>query len=131
MGRPSLMTTEGMRMLPDLHGVTYGSMRRICDQLGVTVSSAILPHGLNGLYREADQRILIDRTMTYRQKRCTLAHELMHWKYGDQSCGIPYEERRARKNTALALIDSAEYANAEAIYEGNTALIMDALEVTR
>lgn len=126
-------TVGGTRQVPDLHGVTYGAMRWIAADLGVTVSSALLPHGITGLYRESDQRIVIDRSMTYRQKRCTLAHELMHWKHGDVSCSIGCScrnEHRARMATAIALIDVDEYATVERMYEGQFCLIADALDVT-
>ncbi|MCX8646280.1 hypothetical protein J3T92_06630, partial [Bifidobacterium sp. B4081] len=29
--------------------------------------------------------ILIDRSMTYTQKRCTLVHELIHWQHADNT----------------------------------------------
>lgn len=124
----------GIRRLPDLHGVTYGEMRWIADSLGVRVSSARLPKGMSGLYREADQRILLELNMTYRQKRCALAHELMHWKRGDQTCSTCEscrQERRARRDTALALIDPVDYATAENVCDGDPSAIAEELEVTK
>ena len=124
----------GIRRLPDLHGVTYSEMRWIADSLGIRVSSARLPKGMSGLYREADQRILLELNMTYRQKRCALAHELMHWRRGDQTCSTCEscrQERRARRDTALALIDPVDYATAENVCDGDPSAIAEELEVTK
>ena len=124
----------GIRRLPDLHGVTYGEMRWIADSLGVRVSSARLPKGMSGLYRDADQRILLELNMTYTQKRCALAHELMHWRRGDQTCSTCEscrQERRARRDTALALIDPVDYATAENVCDGDPSAIAEELEVTK
>ena len=124
----------GIRRLPDLHGVNYSEMRWIADSLGIRVSSARLPHGLSGLYRDADQRILLELNMTYTQKRCALAHELMHWRRGDQTCSTCEscrQERRARRDTALALIDPVDYATAENVCDGDPSAIAEELEVTK
>lgn len=72
--------------------------------------------------------------MTYRQKRCALAHELMHWRRGDQTCSTCEscrQERRARRDTALALIDPVDYATAENVCDGDPSAIADELEVTK
>ena len=124
----------GIRRLPDLHGVNYSDMRWIADSLGIRVSSARLPRGLSGLYRETDQRILLELNMTYTQKRCALAHELMHWRRGDQTCSTCEscrQERRARRDTALALIDPVDYATAESVCDGDPSAIAEELEVTK
>ncbi len=124
----------GIRRLPDLHGVNYSEMRWIADSLGIRVSSANLPKGTNGLYRDTDQRILLELNMTYRQKRCALAHELMHWRRGDQTCSTREscrQERRARRDTAIALIDPVDYATAENVCDGDPSAIAEELEVTK
>ena len=124
----------GIRRLPDLHGVNYSEMRWIADSLGIRVSSANLPKGTSGLYRDTDQRILLELNMTYRQKRCALAHELMHWRRGDQTCSTCEscrQERRARRDTALALIDPVDYATAESVCDGDPSAIAEELEVTK
>ena len=75
--------------LPDLpidRRMTYGAMRRAIIGLPVTVSSAILPDGLWGCYDDENRVILIDRRLTYTAKRCTLVHELLHWRHGDTGC---------------------------------------------
>ena len=102
--------------------------------LPVTVSSAILPDGLWGCYDAATEVILIDRRLTYTAKRCTLVHELLHWRHGDTSCdrvAQSREEHRARRETALTLIDPLRYGMLEQMYEGNSWNISQELEVTQ
>lgn len=120
-------------MLPELSTLTYGQMRRAADELGVTVSSAILPDGLAGVYDDETGMILIDRRMTYRQKRCALAHELVHWQHGDTSCNPTQRcrtEARTRRETAMRLVNPVAYASAEGLYEGDVYQMADELEVT-
>ena len=122
--------------LPDLpidRRMTYGAMRRAITGLPVTVSSAILPDGLWGCYDSENRVILIDRRLTYAAKRCTLVHELLHWWHGDTGCSNDSSklERRARRETALTLIDPLRYGMLEQMYEGNSWNISQELEVTQ
>lgn len=78
--------TTSLPDLPISRDMTYGAMRRAIVGLPVTVSSAILPNGLWGCYDNETRVILIDRRLTYTAKRCTLVHELLHWKHGDTGC---------------------------------------------
>lgn len=113
--------------------MTYGQMRWTADALGVTVSSAILPPGFAGVYDDETETILIDRRMTYRQKRCALVHELVHWKHGDIACTPKLKsknESRTRIETARMLIHPETYATAERIYDADPFSIADELEVT-
>lgn len=121
--------------LPDLpidRRMTYGAMRRAIVGLPVTVSSAILPDGLWGCYDATTGVILIDRRLTYTAKRYTLVHELLHWKYGDDGCSNDRsrQERRARTQTALTLVDPAELALLEHMYDDDLWSIADELNVT-
>lgn len=121
--------------LPDLpidRRMTYGAMRRAIIGLPVTVSSAILPDGLWGCYDAENHVILIDRRLTYAAKRCTLVHELLHWRHGDTGCSNNSSklERRARRQTARLLIDPAELALAERMYDDDLWSIADELNVT-
>lgn len=121
--------------LPDLpidRRMTYGAMRRAIVGLPVTVSSAILPDGLWGCYDASNSVILIDRRLTYTAKRCVLTHELLHWKHGDDGCANDRsrQERRTRTQTALLLIDPAELALAERMYDDDLWSIADELNVT-
>lgn len=99
--------------------MTYGAMRRAIIDLPVTVSSAILPDGLWGCYDNENHVILIDRRLTYSAKRCTLVHELLHWRHGDTGCANDSSklERRARTQTALTLVNPTELALLERMYE--------------
>lgn len=122
--------------LPDLpidRRMTYGAMRRAIVGLPVTVSSAILPNGLWGCYDNENRVILIDRRLTYAAKRCTLVHELLHWRHGDTGCSNDSSklERRARRETALTLIDPLRYGTLKQMYEGNSWNISQELEVTQ
>lgn len=132
MERRGRITTS----LPDLtidRRMTYGAMRRAIIGLPVTVSSAILPDGLWGCYDAENHVILIDRRLTYAAKRCTLVHELLHWRHGDTGCSNDSSklERRARRETALTLIDPLRYGMLEQMYEGNSWNISQELEVTQ
>lgn len=120
--------------LPDLpidRRMTYGAMRRAIIGLPVTVSSAILPDGLWGCYDAPNSVILIDRRLTYTAKRCVLTHELLHWKHGDDGCANDRskQERRCRTQTALLLVNPAELALLERMYEYEWQ-IADELNVT-
>ena len=121
--------------LPDLpidRRMTYGAMRRAIIGLPVTASSAILPDGLWGCYDASNSVILIDRRLTYTAKRCVLTHELLHWKHGDDGCANDRsrQERRTRTQTALLLIDPAELALAERMYDDDLWSIADELNGT-
>lgn len=120
--------------LPDLpidRRMTYGAMRRAIIGLPVTVSSAILPDGLWGCYDDENRVILIDRRLTYTAKRCTLAHELLHWRHGDTGCSNnrSKQERRCRTQTALLLVNPTELALLERMYEYEWQ-IADELDIT-
>ena len=102
-------------------------------QLGVRVEERRLPSGLCGFYYEPARLIVLDESMPDFQRRCTLCHELVHARYHDTGCGTPYgvkAERRARRQTALRLIDPVEYASAEALCEGDAYRIACELDVT-
>ena len=101
--------------------------------LGVRVEERRLPSGLCGFYYEPARLIVLDESMPDFQRRCTLCHELVHARYHDSGCGTPYgakAERRARRETALRLINPVEYASAEAICDGDAYRIACELDVT-
>lgn len=113
--------------------MTYGQMRRYADTLNISVSSRVLPKGVNGIYSRDLQVIVIDRRLTYRQKRCALMHELMHWRHQDQACDLRYSKRdetRTRRETASALIDLREYRLAEVEFDGLGECMAEELDVT-
>lgn len=114
--------------------MSYGDMRRYADTLGVTVCSDKLPGDEQGRYVRELNIIIIDRYMSYRVKRCALAHELIHWHHGDSSCNSitrSRQEHRARRTTASTLILTYEYAQAETEYDGDIYHMALELDVTK
>lgn len=88
---------------------------------------------LDGVYCLSTNTVLIDRRITYTRKRCALVHELVHWRHGDDTthgCLGGKNERRCRRETAMLLINSAEYALAERMYDGNPYQMAAELNVT-
>ncbi|ROT86973.1 ImmA/IrrE family metallo-endopeptidase [Bifidobacterium mongoliense] len=122
--------------VPDLKiapHMSYGQLRRYADSLGVEVCSRNLPGDYDGFYHAGTGMIIVDRAMTYTQKRCTLTHELVHWSHGDDTCnGImgARMEQRTRRETATLLIPQLEYATLENIYDGEAYLMAVELNVT-
>lgn len=113
---------------------TYGALRGLADRLGINVRSRPLPDELCGYYVRRLNLIVIDRTMTYREKRCTLVHELCHWRWSDEFKGLSVDdklERRTKRETAAILVNESEYRQAEGEYDGNDRLIAVELDVTR
>lgn len=90
------------------------------------------PQAGRALSQGADT-ILIDRRITYTRKRCALVHELVHWQHGDDTsngCRGGKLEQRCRRETAILLINPAEYALAERMYDGNPYQMAAELNVT-
>jgi hypothetical protein len=113
--------------------MTYGQIRQYADSLPVDICSARLPEKVQGIFNGMLGMIIVDRAMTYTQKRCTLTHELVHWSHGDDTCnGImgARMERRTRRETAALLVSPTDYALAETMYEGDVAHIAIELDVT-
>lgn len=101
-------------------------------RLGVKVRERELSPGRCGCYYEPTRLIIIDETLPDFARRCTLAHELAHARHHDRGCDPngSKAERRARRETVLRLINPTEYAIAEQMYEGDSLLIAQALDVT-
>lgn len=121
--------------LPISPRMSYGQMRMALYQAApdLHVASARLPGKLDGIYCLSTNTVLIDRRITYTRKRCTLVHELVHWRHGDDTtsgCMGGKMERRCRRETAILLIDPAEYALAERMYDGDPYQMAAELNVT-
>lgn len=121
--------------LPLSPRMSYGQMRMALYDVApdLHVASAWLPGKLDGIYCLATNTVLIDRRITYTRKRCALVHELVHWQHGDDTsngCRGGKKERRCRRETAMLLINSAEYALAERMYDGNPYQMAAELNVT-
>ena len=101
-------------------------------RLGVKVRERELSPGRCGCYYEPTRLIIIDETLPDFARRCKLAHELAHARHHDRGCDPngSKAERRARRETVLRLINPTEYAIAEQMYEGDSFLIAQALDVT-
>ncbi len=86
--------------------------------------------GRGGQWSARHSCIWLDPSLTDREARSLLAHELGHAHYGDTGPQPPHIEARAWRWAAGLLISRAEYALAERIHEQDTAAIADALDVT-
>ena len=110
----------------------YEDLLAEASRLGVKVRERELSPGRCGCYYEPTRLIIIDETLPDFARRYTLAHELAHARHHDRGCDPngSKAERRARRETALRLINPTEYAIAEQMYEGDSYLIAQALDVT-
>lgn len=99
------------------------------DHMGIQVREKCIADDLNALYDDRKHIIYLSVGLNDRQKRCALAHELIHAEHHDTGRD-PKSEWRARKETALWLIDPLDYASAERVYDGNTYAIAVQLDVT-
>ena len=110
----------------------YEDLLAEASRLGVKVRERELSPGRCGCYYEPTRLIIIAETLPDFARRCTLAHELAHARHHDRGCDPngSKAERRARRETALRLINPTEYAIAEQMYEGDSYLIAQALDVT-
>ncbi len=103
---------------------------RMAEQQHITIIDLPLPGMTSGLYDEKTRTIILSTGLNSRQKRCTLAHELNHATHHDTGRD-PKTEYRARKQTALQLIDPLDYITAENMYENNLFAIATYLDVTQ
>lgn len=97
------------------------------------VEEHALESGLCGFWYAPWRLIVLDDRLTPTQRRCTLCHELVHAKYDDPACDGPDGgklEWRARRETALQLIDPIAYATAEEIWNGDPWGMACELDVT-
>lgn len=122
-------------LLPLSPRMSYGQMRMALYDVApdLHVASARLPGKLDGIYCLATNTVLIDRRITYTRKRCALVHELVHWQHGDDTsngCNGGRLEQQCRRETAMLLINPAEYALAERMYDGNPYQMAAELNVT-
>lgn len=110
----------------------YEDLLAEASRLGVKVRERELSPGRCGCYYEPARLIIIDETLPDFARRCTLAHELAHARHHDRGCDPngSKAERRARRETALRLINPAEYALAERMYDGNPYQMAAELNVT-
>lgn len=103
--------------------ITIDVLERQAEHMGVKVLESDIPGTNCGLYCERLNTIWLADWLNDRQRLCTLCHELVHAKYRDLGCGTRFGvkcERRARRETALTLIDTAAYSAAESVWDANS-----------
>lgn len=124
------MRTAGTTYQPTRN--SYDAFLLEAEQLGVGVKERNLGSGLCGFYLDQVKTIVIDGNLFDFQKRCVLCHELCHARYRDTgiSLMVSKEETRARRETALRLIDPESYKAAELAYDGDMFQMASELNVT-
>lgn len=90
-----------------LHDLTAQAARE-----GITVHETRIV-GAWGLWDYDKRAIFLDRDLTVRQKASTLAHELVHARWGHRGCQPDAIERRVDEEAARLLITPERYAQAE------------------
>ncbi|MDH7890696.1 ImmA/IrrE family metallo-endopeptidase [Bifidobacterium catenulatum] len=113
--------------------ITIDVLERQAEHMGLKVLESDIPGTTCGLYCDRLNTIWLADWLNDRQRLCTLCHELVHAKYRDLGCGTRFGvkcERRARRETALMLIGSSEFAMAEEVYGDNAWMMAAELGVT-
>ena len=103
--------------------ITIDVLERQAEHMGLKVLESDTPGTTCGLYCDRLNTIWLAGWLNDRQRLCTLCHELVHAKYRDLGCGTRFGvkcERRARRETALTLIDTAAYSAAESVWDANS-----------
>lgn len=106
-------------------------LEELAQALGVSIAET--PHlsdGLNGQYLHHRRLILLRSDLDPWTRSSTLAHELGHAYYGDDTNGDPRLERRADLWAAKLLISPAQYATAERLHGPHLGAIAWELGVT-
>lgn len=114
-------------------GTTYDPWLEV-DRLGLEVHEKRLPNGWRGAYDHGEKAIFLARGLSIREARSTLAHEIQHALAGDVPSKFGLinvrQELRARRATALALVDADEYRAAEILRGAHFSSIAYELNVT-
>jgi Zn-dependent peptidase ImmA (M78 family) len=80
----------------------------------LTIRTAALPDPLMGLWDQRTRTVWLDSRLTPVERRCTLAHELVHAERGDVPCGDPAldarQETRVEREAARRLLPLARLA---------------------
>ena len=105
-------------------------LQNIAERGHINIIETALDGNYMGYYDNSTRTIIVDNTLNPTQYRCTLAHELIHAKYGHTGHS-PKTEAKTRRETALWLINIIDYIQAEHIYDSNNTLIGIELNVTQ
>lgn len=103
--------------------ITIDVLERQAEHMGLKVLESDIPGTTCGLYCDRLRTIWLADWLNDRQRLCTLCHELVHAKYRDLGCGTRFGvkcERRARRETALSLIDISAYSVVESVWDANS-----------
>ena len=103
--------------------ITIDVLERQAEHMGLKVLESDIPGTTCGLYCDRLRSICLADWLNDRQRLCTLCHELVHAKYRDLGCGTRFGvkcERRARRETALSLIDISAYSVVESVWDANS-----------
>jgi hypothetical protein len=113
--------------------ITIDALERQAEAMHVKVLEADMPGTTCGLYCDRLRTIWLVDWLNDRQRLCTLCHELVHASYRDVGRGTQFSrkcERRARRETALTLIDPLSYGVAESVWDANSWQMASDLGVT-
>ena len=86
------------------------------EGMGLNVEWRPLQGLERGQYFHRDRLVVIRRGLTMPQRRCTLAHELVHAQRMDDGPQSERVERRVDQAASKLLISPAEYRLAETMY---------------
>lgn len=88
-------------------------------ELGVQVRWAVLDKRVQGFYEHDEQTIWLSESLTFREARCVLAHEIVHAEFADQGASAASEkvELRCDKIAASRLIYIPQLIRAMSEYE--------------
>lgn len=87
---------------------------RHAKALGVRILTRSLPRTLWGYWHPPSRTIVLDESLCQFERRCTLAHELVHLERGDTCALPPREEQAVHAEAARRLIALTDLAAAMA-----------------
>lgn len=112
---------------------TVNDLEALAEHLQVSIVEDTLSGALCGWFDENERCVHVDERLSYRQRRCVLAHELWHAVFHHEPTVHAYackDELRVRWLTARSLISVEEYKAVELMFEGESFLMAQELEVT-
>jgi hypothetical protein len=86
--------------------------------------------GARAHYSDRHRSIWLSPSLTPRETRCLLAHELGHAAHGDTGPQPPHVEERAWRTASRILVVPGEYAASERLRGPDIAAIADDLDLT-
>lgn len=83
--------------------MTYNPWAELASLPGIRVVFGALDDGCWGYYDEPTDTIHLDNRLSQTERRCTLAHELVHAKVRD----VPYPDERTERHRERRVCDEA------------------------